>query len=104
MNAPQDADMILSNRVRQFVPDVQGTELAQRVALMKARDHAAALRARTSCTLASECANYAHDLAGRFVFRMGESETRLSEAVDCCRNLVLAAMRADALNDPDTPL
>lgn len=104
MNAPQDADMILSNRVRQFVPDVHGAELEHRVALMKARDHAAALRARTSCTLASECATFAHDLAGRFVFSIGESQTRLGEAVDCCRSLVLAAMRADALNSPETPL
>lgn len=104
MNRPQDPDMICAARIRQFVPDIDEAELAQRVALMKARDHATALRARTRSPLAADCATFAHDLAGRFVFLTGESTQRLEEAVQCARNLVLAAMRADSLNSPETPL
>jgi len=104
MNGALDADMICAARIRQFVPDIDEAELAQRVALMKARDHAAALRARTQSQLAADCATFAHDLAGRFVFLTGDSGERLHEAVQCCRNLVMAAMRADTLNSPETPL
>jgi hypothetical protein len=104
MNRAPEADMMCAARVRQFVPDIDDAELAHRVALMKARDHAAALRARTRSPLAADCATFAHDLAGRFVFLTGESSARLEEAVQCCRSLVTAAMRADSLNSPETPL
>lgn len=104
MTAAFDQDTVCAARIRQFVPDIGEAELGQRVALMKARDHAAALRARTTSQLAADCAAFAHDLAGRFVFLTGDSAPRLEEAVQCCRNLVMAAMRADTLNSPETPL
>jgi hypothetical protein len=105
MNAPIIAsDPALEYHVRHFVPDAAGEELAHRVTLLKARDWAAALRGRSISWLASEFACHAHDVAGRFVFRPGESVARLETASNLCRALVKAAMAADSLDCEETPL
>jgi hypothetical protein len=95
---------MLEAHVRQFVPDAADEELALRVTLLKARDSAAALRGRTESWLATEFACHAHDVAGRFVFRPGESVARLETAGALCRALVKAAMAADSLDSEETPL
>lgn len=98
------SDPMLEAHVRQFVPDAAREELALRVTLLKARDWAAALRGRTESWLATEFACHAHDVAGRFVFRPGESLARLELASILCRALVKAAMAADSLHNEETPL
>jgi hypothetical protein len=105
MNAPIIAhDPQLEYHVRHFLPDAAGEELAHRVTLLKARDWAAALRGRSISWLATECACHAHDVAGRFVFRPGESVARLETAASLTRALVKAAMAADSLDSEETPL
>lgn len=105
MNAPLIAsDPTLEFHVRTFLPDAAGEELAHRVTLLKARDWAAALRGRSTSWLATECACHAHDVAGRFVFRPGESLARLETVSALCRALVKAAMAADSLDSEETPL
>lgn len=105
MNAPIIAsDPTLEYHVRTYLPDCAGEELAHRVTLLKARDWAAALRGRSISWLACECACQAHDVAGRFVFRLGESVARLETASNLCRALVKAAMAADSLDSEETPL
>lgn len=106
MNAPPiiASDPTLEYHVRHFLPDAAGDELAHRVTLLKARDWAAALRGRSVSWLATECACHAHDVAGRFVFRPGESIARLETASNLCRALVKAAMAADALDSEEAPL
>jgi hypothetical protein len=105
MNAPVIAtDPTLEYHVKQYVPEATGDELAHRVTLLKARDWAAALRGTTLSWLATECACHAHDVAGRFVFRPGESPARLEIASNLCRALVKAAMAADSLDSEETPL
>ncbi|MEA1619649.1 hypothetical protein SOQ14_12045 [Erythrobacter sp. T5W1-R] len=98
------SDPTLAFHVKQYVPQAEGDELAHRITLLKARDHAAALRGRTDGWLATECACHAHDIAGRFVFRLGESVPRLEMAANLCRYLVRAALTADSLNSEDDPL
>ena len=98
------SDPTLEYHVRHFLPDAVGEELAHRVTLLKARDWAAALRGRSISWLATECACHAHDVAGRFVFRPGESVARLETASNLCRALVKAAMAADSLDCEETPL
>lgn len=98
------SDQTLQSHVRHFVPDAAGDELAQRVALLKARDWPAALRGSTQSWLATECACHAHDVAGGFVYRLGESPARLETAANLCRALVKAALAADALDSEDWPL
>lgn len=105
MTAPIIAsDPTLEYHVRHYVPGCNGEELAHRVTLLKARDWAAALRGRSNSWLATECACHAHDVAGRFVFRPGESPARLETASNLCRALVKAAMAADSLDSEETPL
>ncbi|KPF75037.1 hypothetical protein IP68_10470 [Blastomonas sp. AAP25] len=104
MNMHTPNDHGLAERVRAHFPDAEGAELAHRVTLLRAIDHAAALRGSTDSWLAAECAKLAHDVASMFVFRRDESVDRLEEATRLSRNLVSAAMRAAALNDPVTPL
>ena len=107
MNAPAPiivADPALEFHVRQYLPDAAGDELAQRVALLKARDWAASLRGRATSWIAQDCAARAHEVAGAFVFRPGESEARLALAAQLCRSLVRAAMAADSLDSEGTPL
>jgi hypothetical protein len=105
MNAPIIAsDPTLEYHVRTYLPGCAGEELAHRVTLLKARDWAAALRGRSTSWLATECACHAHDVAGRFVFRPGESLARLETASNLCRALVKAAMAADSLDSEETPL
>lgn len=87
----------LSFHIRSFVPDCEGEELQQRTALLKARDYAAALRARAVSERALEHAIDAHEMAGRFVFADVSSD-RLKVAVAYCRNLVHAAYLAEHLD------
>ena len=98
------SDPTLEYHVRHHVPGCNGEELAHRVTLLKARDWAAALRGRTTSWLADQCACHAHEVAGRFVFRPGESPARLEIASTLCRALVKAAMAADSLDSEETPL
>jgi hypothetical protein len=95
------SDDALQSHVLHFMPDAAGDELAHRVALLKARDWSAALRGRSQSWLATECAFHAHDVAGRFVYRLGESPMRLETAANLCRALVKAALAADALDSED---
>lgn len=105
MNSPVIAsDPTLEYHIKHYLPDAAGDELAHRVTLLKARDSAAALRGRSQSWLASECACQAHDVAGRFVFRPGESPARLETASNLCRALVKAAMAADSLDSEEMPL
>lgn len=97
-------DQTLEFHVKQFIPDAMDEDLELRVTLLKARDVAAALRGRTLSWLATECACHAHDIAGRFVFRPGETVPRLRMAADLCRALVKSAMAADSLNSEEAPL
>ena len=97
-------DPTLAFHIRQYCPGAEGEELAQRITLLKARDHAAAMRGRTTSWLADQCAWHAHEVAGRFVFCPGESEARLNLAAQLCRALVRAAMAADSLDCEESPL
>lgn len=98
------SDPTLEFHVRQYLPDAAGDELAHRVQLLKARDWAASLRGNATSWIAQDCAARAHETAGAFVFRPGESIARLEIAVTLCRRLVGAAMAADALDSEETPL
>ena len=89
----------LAFHVRAYVPAAEGAELGARVALLKARDWAAALRGHTACQLALNLACEAHDAAGEFVFATGETVQRLEFAARLCRHLVAAAMLAEQLAD-----
>jgi hypothetical protein len=97
-------DPTLAAHIAHYCPDAEGEELAQRVALLKGREWAAALRGRSTNSLADQFACHAHEVAGRFVFRLNESEARLALAAQLCRALVRAAMAADSLDCEDTPL
>lgn len=105
MSAPIIADdPALAYHIQQYCPGAEGEELAQRMVLLKARDWSAALRGRSTSWLADQAACHAHEVAGRFVFRPGESEARLALAAQLCRSLVRAAMAADSLDSEETPL
>lgn len=97
-------DPALAYHIQQYCPGAEGEELAHRVALLKARDWAASLRGNATSWIAQHCATRAHEIAGAFVFRPGESLARLELAVTLCRRLVGAAMAADALDSEETPL
>tara|TARA_B100000378_G_scaffold141404_1_gene114214 strand:- start:21537 stop:21818 length:282 start_codon:yes stop_codon:yes gene_type:complete len=86
----------LSFHVHQFVPDAAGAELAHRIALLKARDYAAALRSRTPCEHSISLAAYAHEVAGDFVFASVD-EPALKLAVIYCRAVLQAALAAETL-------
>jgi hypothetical protein len=88
----------LSFHIRQFVPDCEGEELEHRTSLLKARDYAAELRARTISNRALEHAADAHEMAGAYLYA-DVPAARLKIAVAYCRNLVHAAMLADHLAD-----
>jgi hypothetical protein len=104
VSAEAAIDPTLAHHVLQYVPNAAGDELAHRIALLKARDWSAVLRGRSSSWLGTECACHAHEVAGRFVFRPGESVARLDIAAQLCRALVKAAMAADSLDSEDEPL
>lgn len=97
-------DQILADRVRAHIPDADGDQLLHRVMLLRAFDHAAVLRGNTTSWLAHDCAGRVIDIAGQFALRCGESLCRLEEAARLARGLLAAAMRAETLNDPETPL
>lgn len=85
--------------IQQYLPSAEGVELEQRIALLKARDWAAALRGRAENGLALDLACLAHDIAGQWLYAEGESTERLSMAVILCRRLVGAAMVEEALSE-----
>lgn len=87
----------LGFHVRTYVPTAAGEELEHRVALLKARDWAAALRGRTQCLQAFNLAAEAHELAGAYVFATEVNESRLQPVVRLCRHLVAAAMLAEQI-------
>ena len=86
----------LAFHIREFVPECDGEEMEQRVALLKARDYAAMLRARSRCEVARDHAMAAHDAAAEFVFSDASPDT-LNTIRDYCRHLVQAAFLADQL-------
>lgn len=91
----------LSYHIRHYVPDADGESLENRIALLKARDWAAALRGQAVCYLAQDLSFTAHEIAGHFVFAKGEPPSRLSMATNLCRRLAGAAMAADGLAATD---
>lgn len=86
----------LSFHVREFVPAAEGEELEHRIALLKARDYASALKGQALDDTAYDLACLAHEVAGEFVFA-DASLPRLKIAVTYCRNLVQAAFCATHL-------
>lgn len=94
----------LEKHVLAFVEGAEGAELKHRVGLLKCRDWAAALRARTTSGLGSQLASDAHEIAGQMVFRQRESVARLDMTETLCRRLIGAALAADGLNSDETPL
>lgn len=87
----------LALHVRQFVPAcADGDEMAQRTALLKARDYAARLRGTTISEMALAHAAEAHEIAGAFVFANVPID-RLKIAVAYARNLVQAAFLVEHL-------
>jgi hypothetical protein len=89
----------LAFHLRAYLPEATGEELEARVALLKARDWAAALRGRTACPFAFTLACHAHEAAGEFVFAEGETTQRLDFAAKLCRHLVAAAVLAEHLEN-----
>lgn len=94
----------LSFHVRQYLPDARGEELEHRIALLKARDWAAAMRGRTSVLQSFNLAVEAHEVAGQYVFAVGETVERLAFAVKLTRYLVGAAMVAEQLADGEVQI
>jgi hypothetical protein len=76
--------------------ECDGEELEHRTALLKARDYAALLRARTQCREATDYAADAHEIAGEALYADLPAE-RLAVVVQICRNLVNAARGFDLL-------
>lgn len=88
----------LEQHVRQFLPDCDGKELEHRVALLKTRDRAAALRGRSDCPLAINYACDAHSLAGDFVFLKRATLPELELAVQTSHRMIGAALGLDSLS------
>ena len=86
----------LSFHVREFVPNAEGEELKMRIALLKARDYASALKWKAASDLAYDLACAAHEMAGQFVFAEVPL-ARLTIALRFCRNSVQAAFDAEHL-------
>lgn len=87
----------LAFHVREFVPAAEGPELEHRIALLKARDYAAALKGQAISDRAYDHACAAHEMAGAFVYAEVPAD-RLKIAVAYCRNLVMAAYLGDHLD------
>lgn len=94
----------LAFHVRQYLPEAQGEELEHRIALLKARDWAAAMRGRTTVLQSFNLAVEAHEAAGAFVFKIDETVERLAFAVKLTRHLVGAAMMAEQLADGEVQI
>lgn len=85
--------MQIQDRMRRIVdPD----ELAHRISLMKAREHACEMVLRTQTQDADDHAANARDIANAFLYSECPPE-RLARAVSYCRLLVQCAGAADAL-------
>lgn len=81
---------------RQFMPKGSDKARGKREALMVARDYAAMLRTRVRSELAITMAAEVQELASTYAFAEA-SEDRLTIVVNCCRNMVQAAMCLDHL-------
>ena len=97
-------DTSYAKQVLTYVPDAEGCALNHRVELLKCRNWAAALRARTISILGSQLASNAHELAGLMVFSQHERVARLDLAATLCKHLISAALAADCLDSEETPL
>jgi len=86
----------LSFHIREFMPTAEGEELKQRIALLKARDYASALKWKAASDLAYDLACAAHEMAAHYVFADVPVD-RLKIAVSYCRNVVQAAFSAEHL-------
>ena len=86
----------LAFHINSFCPAAEGDELQERIALLKARDYAAALKPNMRSDWAYDLSCAAHEAAGHFVYAQVPTN-RLKIAVNYCRNLVQAAMLADHL-------
>ena len=84
----------LTVQIHEFVPTAAGEELEHRIALYKARDHAAMLCGKVTCTVALNHACDAHEAAGEHVFADLPAD-RLKTAVTYVRSLVQAAFIAE---------
>lgn len=93
---PAGLDPQRAYHVRAYVPGSEGDDLAHRITLLKARDCAAALRAKAISNTAINHACAAHEAAGAFVFA-DAAVPMLAIAASYCRHLVQAAMQADVL-------
>jgi len=91
----------LSFHIRQYLPDAEGEDLEVREVLLRARDHAAALRGRTVSLRAFNLAAEAHEICGAFVYATNETLGRLSLAAKLCRHLVHAAILAEQMDDDE---
>lgn len=87
----------LAVHVHEFVPAAEGEELAHRIALLKARDHAAMLRGRLIDEDAFDWACQAHEFAGAWVYADASAD-QLKLAVSVSQCLVQAAFAGEFLS------
>jgi hypothetical protein len=90
----------LAFHVHQFMPDCEGDELDQRIALLKARDYAGMIRCKPIGEMARSHAIDAQEAANHFFHDAGASVQELKLAIDYCRHLVQAAFIAEHI-DPE---
>jgi uncharacterized protein YbjT (DUF2867 family) len=102
--SPSFLDELRARHVLYYVPAAEGIELELRIRLLMAQDHMSALRGRSSSWLGCELAHHGHDVAGRFVFKRGESLANLDLATQLCRGISKAALAADSLHCDESPL
>jgi hypothetical protein len=86
--------------IHQFMPDCQGEELEQRIALLKARGYSCTLMGSTVSELARGHAIDARNAADHFVYCPASTPVSLNRAVLYCRHLVQCAFLAEHL-DPE---
>ncbi|MBT2133961.1 hypothetical protein KK137_06405 [Croceibacterium sp. LX-88] len=82
--------------IHEHVPGADGSELENRLALLKARDFAAGMLAKATHPDAYNLAQLAHETAGKTVFA-DLTERELNDAVTLCRCCVQASLCADRL-------
>ena len=104
MTAQPASLSIEARSVLHYLPTSAGSDLDQRVRLLKARDMAAAMRGRSESALASWLACQCHEIAGAVVFSPNVREPQLDLTVQLCRSLIRAAMAADSLNSDEFPI
>ena len=87
----------LAVHIHEFVPDADGPELTSRIALLRARDHAAMMRGQVTDDDAFDLACQAHEVAGAWVYADATAD-QLTIAASLARNLVQAAFSAEFLS------